>query len=319
MPLLSNTLKVLSFRNYRLFFAGQAISLTGTWMQQVATSWLLYDLTGSPLSLGLVTFVGNVPSLFFNPLGGVLADRANLRRVIFVTQCLSMLQAFLLWGLAASGHVQVWHLYALNFFLGVVNAFDVPARQSFVVRVIEDRAFLGNAIALNSTLFNSARLIGPALAGFLIAALGESTCFLLNALSYLGALVALLRMDLAVNPPPLNPAPLWHGLKEGFRYVARHRPLRSILLMMTGAALAGMPYGVLMPVFAKEILRGGPRTLGALTACTGLGATFGALLLVRRHGVSGLAKFIPLGLGLLGLGLAGFAWSHSLALSMALL
>lgn len=312
-------LRVLSFRNYRLLFTGQAISLTGTWMQQVATSWLLYRLTGSALSLGLVTFIGNVPSLFLNPLGGVLADRVNLRRIIFVTQCLSMLQAFLLWGLSASDQVQVWHLYALNFFLGVVNAFDVPARQSFVVRVIEDRSLLSNAIALNSTLFNTARLVGPAIAGVLIAALGESTCFLVNALSYLGALAALWRMNLDTPPRLVHTTPIWNELQEGFRYVAGHRSLRSILLVMTGVALVGMPYGVLLPVFAREILLGGPKTLGFLTTCTGLGAMAGALFLVRRRGISGLAKFIPLGMAMLGLGLAAFAWSRSLALSAVLL
>jgi MFS family permease len=312
-------LKVLSFRNYRFFFIGQGTSLIGTWMQQVAMGWLVYRLTGSALSLGAIAFTSNIPSFFLNPFAGVMVDRWNLRRLLVVTQCVLMAQAFLLWTLVATGTIQAWHLYPLSLLLGVANAFDIPGRQSFVVHMIEDRRYLGNAIAMNSSLFNFARLFGPSLAGLVIAASGESICFLLNALSYLAAVGALVAMRLPTQEIQAETTDVWSGLRTGFHYVWNFRSVRNQLLLLFAAGLLGMPYMVLLPVFAREVLSGDARTLGFLTTATGLGALAGALVLVQRRGTQGLNRFIPGGLGLLGLGIAAFAGSKSLTFSLALL
>jgi MFS family permease len=314
-----NAFKVLSFRNYRLFFIGQGTSLIGTWMQKVAMSWLVYRLTGSALSLGTVAFTSFIPAFFISPIAGVAVDRFNLRRLLIVTQVVSMLQAFCLWALVAGGWIRTWELYPLSFLLGLADAFDVPGRQSFVVKMIEDRAWLGNAIAMNSSLFNGARLAGPALAGLTIAAWGEQTCFLLNALSYLAALAALLSMRLPVEESQASTRRIRHELAEGWRYVWGLTPVRSILLLLTVVSLVGLPYGTLLPIYADKVFQGGARTLGFLTTCSGLGALVGALFMVQRRGLAGLAGFIPWGTGLMGLGLCGFAYCRNLPLSMAFL
>jgi MFS family permease len=253
---LRQTLRALRHRNYRLFFAGQGISLIGTWMQRIALNWLVYELTHSATMLGLIGFAGQIPSFLLGPLAGVLSDRWNLHRVIVITQVLATIQALILAALDLTHTTQVWHVLVLSIFLGVVNAFDMPARQTFVVQMLESPADLPNAIALNSFLVNSARLLGPSIAGVLIAAVGEGVCFLLNGLSYVPVVAALLAMKLVPRQTRTDHQHVLHGLKEGFVYAFGFAPIRAILLLLALISLVGMPYSVLMPIFADKILHG---------------------------------------------------------------
>jgi MFS family permease len=316
---LRQTLRALRHRNYRLFFAGQGISLVGTWMQRIALNWLVYELTHSATMLGLVGFAGQIPTFLLAPLAGVLSDRWNLHRVIVITQVLATIQALILAALDLTGTTQVWHVLVLSIFLGVVNAFDMPARQTFVVQMLESPADLPNAIALNSFLVNSARLLGPSIAGVLIAAVGEGVCFLLNGLTYVPVVAALLAMKLRPRQQTPDHKHVLHGLKEGFVYAFGFPPIRAILLLLALVSLVGMPYAVLMPVFADKILHGGPRTLGFLMAATGLGAIAGALVLARRSSVVGLGRLIAWSAGLFGAGLIAVSLSRLLWLSLLLL
>ena len=312
-------LGALKHRNFRLFFFGQSISLIGTWMQQVAMIWLVYRLSNSAFLLGLVGFFSQIPSFFLSPMAGVFTDRWNLRRTILLTQSLAMCQAIILAVLALTGTVVVWHVLALSVCLGLVTAFDIPARQAFLIQMVEGRENLANAIGLNSSMFNGARLIGPTIAGFAIAAVGEGVCFLLNALSYVAVLAALLAMRL---PPRLPGKPRQHVLHElidGFRYAFGFLPIREILMLLALVNMAAMPLTVLLPVFATDVLQGGPDTLGLLTAAMGLGALLGALLLASRKSVLGLGRQIAWASALFGLGLIAFSFSHVLWLSMLLL
>ena len=315
----AHVFRTLRYRNYRLFFGGQLVSLVGTWMQQVAMTWLVYRMTNSPFLLGVVGFSGQMPSFLLSAFAGVLADRWNRHRMLMVTQSLAMLQASVLAILTFTGTVAVWHLVCLSIFLGLVNAFDVPIRQSFLLDMIENREDLGNAIALNSSLFNSARLIGPAVAGLIIAAIGEGACFVLNALSYIAVIYALAAMKIRPGKREALQQGILRGLLEGFRYVAGSSPIRRILLLLAVVSLTGMPYAVLMPVFARDILGGGPNTLGFLMGATGVGALTGALMLASRKTVVGLGRWIPLAAGVFGAGLAAFTLSHSVWVSMLLL
>ena len=317
---LRHLLRALRSRNYRLFLAGQGVSLVGTWMQHVAMSWLVYRLTGSALLLGVVGFTSQIPTLFISPVAGVLADRWDRRRLLLATQTLAMLQAALLALVVLTGVVQVWQIILLSLILGVVNAFDIPIRQSFVVEMVEQREDLGNAIALNSSLVNGARLIGPAIAGLLIASVGEGICFILNALSYLAVIVALAAMHLppAANPRPAR-RPILHELQEGFLYAYRFGPIRSILLLLALVSLMGMPYSVLVPVFAKDILHGGAHTFGFLMTAAGSGALIGTLYLASRHSVRGLGRVIVRATILFAVGIAIFALSGNFPLSLAAL
>nr|MDA8165381.1 MFS transporter [Desulfobacteraceae bacterium] len=284
--------RTLGYRNFRLFFGGQGLSLIGTWMQQVAMSWLVYRLTASPFMLGLVNFFARIPIFLASPFLGVLADRWNRHRILICTQTLSMLQALVLSWLVFSGRVQVWHLFALSLFIGVVNAMDIPARQSFFVEMVGEKEDLGSAIALNSSLVNSARLIGPSVAGFVIAGLGEGACFLINGLSYLAVIVALLLMRITprrVEPPTKS---ILHELSEGARYTYGFAPIRAILLLVTLVSLMGMPYAVLMPIFAQDVYHQGAHGLGLLTGATGVGALGGAVFLASRRSVLGLGRVI---------------------------
>ena len=249
---------VLKYRNFRLFFFGQGISLIGTWMQQVAMIWLVYRLTNSPFLLGLVGFCSQIPSFFLAPLAGVFTDRWNLHRTIIATQSLAMLQAVILVVLTLTGVVTVGYVLLLCVFMGLVNAFDIPARQAFLIQMVEGREGLAGAIGLNSSMFNAARLVGPAIAGFLIAAVGEATCFLLNALSYVAVLAALLAMRLPPRAPAKPPQHVLHELREGVRYAFGFPPIREILLLLTVVNLAAMSLTVLLPVFATAVLHGGP-------------------------------------------------------------
>ena len=311
--------RTLASRNYRLFFTGQSISLIGTWMQRVAMSWLVYHLTSSEFLLGLVSFLGLIPVFVLSPFAGVLADRFHRLHLLIATQVLAMLQALLLAALVLTGTIRIGHVMVLATCLGLINSFDTPIRQAFTAELIEKKADLGNAIALNSAMFNGARIVGPTIAGLMIAAFGEGLCFLLNGLSYLAVITALLRMRI---PPAVNKRQkqkLLKGLKEGFFYSFGFAPIRSVLFLLMAVSIMGMPYIVLMPVFAKDILQGGSHTFGFLMGATGGGAFCGALYLAQRKTVAGLERVIPLMTMLFSLGLISFALSRHQWLSLSLL
>lgn len=311
-------LRALRSRNYRLFVAGQSVSLVGTWMQQVAMSWLVYRLTGSAFLLGVVGFTSQIPTFVFSPVAGVLADRWNRRRILMLTQGLAMVQAAVLAAAVLLGVVEVWHIVALSLVLGMVNAFDIPVRQSFVVEMVAHRDDLGNAIALNSSMVNGARLIGPTVAGLLVASVGEGICFLLNSASYLAVLLALAAMRIEPRAGSEKPRRhVLHELKEGFVYSFGFGPIRSILLLIALMSLTGMPYTVLVPVFAKDILHGGAHTFGFLMTAAGCGALAGTVYLASRGSVLGLGRLIVASAVLFAVGVAGFALSQTLWLSLA--
>lgn len=311
--------RALAHRNYRLFFGGQGVSLIGTWITRVATSWLVYRLTGSPVMLGLVGFAGQIPTFLLAPFAGVWIDRLDRYRVLVVTQVLAMLQSFALAALALGGSIEVWHVVALNALQGVINAFDMPARQAFVVEMVDDPADLANAIALNSSLVNAARLIGPSVAGMMIAITGEGWCFFVDGVSYLGVIASLLMMRRGPRTAPRRRGGVGADLAAGFRYAAGFIPIRDLLLLLALVSLMGMPYTVLMPIMAAQVLAGGPHTLGFLMAATGVGALAGAIFLAARKSVLGLGRVIALAAGVFGVGLIAFAASRSVWLSLALL
>lgn len=313
------TLRALVHRNYRLFFAGQGVSLVGTWITRVATSWLVYRLTGSAAMLGIVGFAGQIPTFVLAPFAGVWVDRWSRYYVLVGTQVLSMIQSFALAWLALSGRITVTHVLILSAMQGVINAFDTPARQSFVVQMVEDRADLPNAIALNSSMVNGARLVGPSVAGVLIAAVGEGWCFLVDAISYIAVIVSLLMMRIARKRTESSGKHVLAELVEGFRYAFGFPPIRSVLLLLALISLMGMPYTVLMPMMAAGVLHGGPHTLGFLMAATGVGALGGAVYLASRRSVLGLGRVIALAAVLFGCGLIAFSLSRSIALSLALM
>jgi MFS family permease len=309
-------LRALRHRNYRLFFAGQLVSLVGTWMTSVAMSWLVYRLTHSPLLLGAVSFSGQLPAFLVGPLAGVLVDRWERRRVLVITQVLAMAQSAALAVLALGGWITVAQLLALALVQGFINAFDIPARQAFLVEMIEDRADLPNAIALNSSMFNAARLVGPSIGGVIIAAAGEGWCFAIDAVSYLGVIASLVAMRVRRRVAPGAPARVLSQLAGGWRYVAGSPAIRSLLGLVAAVSLMGMPYAVLLPVFATTSLHGGPHTLGFLTAATGLGALLGALYLASRPSVLGLGAVLPRAVLLFAAGVITFALSRWLPLSL---
>jgi MFS family permease len=311
--------RALRHRNYRLYFIGQGLSLVGTWLTKVATAWLVYRMTGSAWLLGVVGFAGQIPTFVLVPLAGALVDRWDRRRVLLATQSLAMVQSAALAGLTLGGVIQVWHLVALNVMQGLIDAFDMPTRQSMLVRMVEDRADLPNAIALNSSMVNGARLLGPAIAGTLIALVGEGLCFLVDALSYGAVLVCVLLMRFDAPPRPANRSRVVQDMVEGFRYASGSPPLRSILILLALSGLAGRPFTVLLPVIARQVMRGGPGTLGALQAASGLGALAGALYLASRSTVLGLGRVIVIATAAFGLGLAAFSRAHVLGLALLLL
>jgi MFS family permease len=308
--------RALSHRNYRLFFCGQTVSLIGTWAQQVAVSWLVYRLTQSAFLLGFVGFATRIPTFVLSPVMGVLADRWDRHRVLVITQALSMVQALALAVLVLTGTVAVWHVIVLSLSLGIINSLDIPTRQSFVVEMIDRREDLGNAIALNSSMVNGARLVGPSVAGLLIAAFGEGVCFLINGLSFVAVLFSLLAMKVTPRPAEKRQARLVEGLREGFGYAFGFPPIRSLLLLLALISLMGMPFTVLMPVFAQDILHGGPATLGFLMAAHGVGALFGTLYLASRRNVLGLGRIIAVSCAVFGAGLIAFAYSRVFGLSL---
>jgi MFS family permease len=311
--------RALRSRNYKLFFTGQGISLIGTWMTRIATSWLVYRLTGSAALLGVVGFAGQIPAFVLGPVAGVWVDRWDRHRTIVITQILSTVQSFALAVLALAHIVTVWEIVGLAFLQGLINAFDMPARQSFVIEMVERREDLGNAIALNSSMVNAARLIGPAIAGVLVASVGEGYCFLIDGISYIAVIVSLLMMRLAKAPAKKAARRVWHELVDGWQYVVHSVPIRSILLNLSVISLFGMPYSVLMPIFAAKVLGGGANTLGLLMAATGVGALVGAMMLAVRKNVVGLGRRIVVTTGMFGVALIGFALSRWLWLSLLLL
>jgi MFS family permease len=315
---LPHTLRSLRHRNFQLFFAGQLISLTGTWMQSVAQSWLVYRLTGSAALLGLVGFATQLPVFLFAPVGGAIADRHQRHRIIVCTQIAAMLLAFVLAGLTLAGVVEVWHIFALAVLVGMVNALDIPTRQSFIVEMVGQRDLI-NAIALNSSMVNGARIAGPAVAGLLVATVGEGWCFLVNAVSYIAVIAGLLAMTVpkrVIHAAQMSAAA---RIMEGFQFVAQTPPIRALLLLLGLVSLMGMPYSVLMPIFADEILEGGARELGLLTGATGVGAVIGAISLAMRRGVFGLARVVAAAAGGFGVFLILFSLSEHFWLSFALL
>jgi MFS family permease len=309
----------VSHRNYRLFFGGQGISLIGTWIQQVAMSWLVYRMTNSAFLLGAVGFSGQIPSFLLAPFAGVLIDRWNRHRILILTQSLATIQAFVLSALALTGKIAIWHIIVLSLFLGLVNAFDMPTRQAFVVEMVENSEDLGNAIALNSLLFNGARLLGPSIGGILISLVGEGICFLLNGLSFFAVILALLAMKIKPRMIQSQTSHVIKGLREGFTYTFGFPPIRALLFLLGLVSLAGMPYTVLMPIFAKNILKGGPHTLGFLMGASGIGALVGAVYLASRRNVLGLGKLIIIALNIFGIGLIAFALSRIFPVSLILM
>jgi MFS family permease len=310
-------LRAFSYPNYRLFFGGQIVSVIGSWISMTATSWLVYRLTGSAMALGVVGFAGQIPGFVLGPFAGAFLDRWDRHRVLVVTQILSMVQSFALALLTFTGHITVPSIIALNAVQGLVNAFDMPARQAFVPTMISDREDLANAIAMNSSMFNAARLIGPSIAGFMIATAGEAWCFLVDGFSYFAVILALLAMkDVRTLHRPAAHAGIIEHLLDGWRYVLGFRPIRSLMLQLAWLCLVAMPFSVLMPVFADRILSGGPDTLGFLMASSGLGALSGALWLATRKSVIGLGRVIMVNTIVFGAGLIGFGLSRWLWLSL---
>jgi MFS family permease len=315
----SRILRALRHRNYRLFFGGQTVSLVGTWITRIATAWLVYRLTHSAFLLGLVGFAGQIPTLFLAPIAGVFVDRWNRHDVLLVTQVLSLLQSAALAVLTFTGVITVWEIVALQAFQGLINAFDTPARQAFVVTMIEDRADLGNAIALNSTMVNASRIVGPSVGGLLIAAVGEGWCFAVDAVSYLAVIASLLAMRLPQVAPRALGTRVREELMSGFRYVRDVRQIRTILLLLAVVSMAGMPYSVLMPAVAATVLHGGAHTYGFLMTAAGAGALAGALYLAGRVSVHGLERLMWRATIAFGLGLVAFAFSRSIPLSLLIL
>jgi MFS family permease len=311
-------LRSLGSKNYRLFFFGQAVSLVGTWMQQIAMRWLVYRLTKSELLLGVVGFASDIPVFFLVPVAGVLADKFKRHRILAATQALAALQAFILAILVITDQVAVWHIVVLGGLLGVVNAFDIPARQAFLVEVVEKKEDLGNAIALNSFIFNGALLVGPLIAGVLIAFVGEELCFILNGVSYLAVIGALFLMNIPERKIASGNLQVGRGILEGATYAFRSVAIRSILLLVALVSFMGVSYMLLMPVFAEKVLHGGPRAFGYLMSATGVGALAGAVFLASRRNILGLGKVI-VGAGIMyGIGLFALSLSHSLLLSLVI-
>jgi len=317
---ISLTFRALRNRNYRLFFSGQCISVTGTWIQQVAINWLVYSLTKSALLMGVIMFAGSIPSLFLSPLAGVVVDRINKHHVLIMLQALFMIEAFILAILTLTGIIQVWQIVILSILIGVTNAFDMPLRQAFVVQLIDKSEDLGNAISLNSSSMNLALLIGPAIAGTLIAAFGEGICFLINSLSYIAVIAALLAMRIKSLPiSETNGTNIVQEFKEGLKYVSDSFPMRNIIIYLAIASLVGMSYIVLMPIYAKEILNGNAQTLGFLLSTAGIGALFGALYLAGKKTILRLEKWICIASLILGLGLVGLAFADEFFIALMLL
>jgi MFS family permease len=311
--------RALRHRNFKLFVSGQSVSLIGTWMTRLATSWLVWRLTHSALLLGVVGFAGQILTFALAPFAGVLIERMDRRKLLVWTQALAGMQSLAMAGLTLAHIITVKEIIGLSLLQGLINAFDMPGRQSFLVQMVEDKADLGNAIALNSSMVNGARLIGPALAGIVISAVGEGWCFAIDGVSYIAVIVSLLLMQ--VKPLVIQRAAvsMVEQMREGWAYVSTFRPIRSILLLFALLSLMGWPYAVLLPIFASTVLHGGAHTLGFLTGASGVGALASAVSLAMRKSVRGLTTMIQVAAGMFGVGLILFGMSHVLWLSMVLL
>src|SRR6478735_7459581 len=311
------SMRALRHRNYQLFFAGQLISLIGTWMDQVAEAWLVYRLTGSALLLGTVAFASQIPVFLLAPIGGALADRVDRRKILIATQSAMMFLTFILAWVTLSHRVRIWQVVTQAAITGVVNAIDLPARQSFVVDMVS-RADLVNAIALNSSMFNGARVVGPALAGIVVAAIGEGWCFFANGISFIAVIAGLALMKMNRPRMAIAGSPL-ENIIEGFRFVAQSGPVRALMMLLGLVSFTAMPYAVLMPLFADKILHGGAQALGLLMGCSGIGALGGAITLAMRKTVHGLGTWVAISCAGFGVALLLFSFSRSLWLSALLL
>ena len=309
----------LKYRNYRLFFSGQSISLIGTWMQRIAMPWLVYHMTGSALLLGVVGFAGQIPTLILSPVAGVMTDRWSRYRVLLITQIVSLVQAAVLACLCLAGVIQIWEIIVLSVILGCTNAFDVPSRHSFVIDMVENKEDLGNAIALNSLMFNGARLIGPSIAGVMLATTSEGVCFLLNAVSYIFVIISLMMMRLRIVQSHKKEEKILKELGEGLHYTFGFPPIKHLLILLSISSLMGMSYSVLMPVFAKEVLHGGSHTYGFLMGAAGFGALMGALFLASRKSVLKLGRIVPASAILFGSALLGLSFSRFFPISLVLM
>ena len=315
----SHAWRALRHRNFRLFFGGQTISLVGTWMTRIATAWLVYRLTKSALLLGTVSFAGQIPTFIFAPIAGVIVDRHDRRRVLVWTQTLAMVQSLLLAWLTLAHRINITEILVLSAFQGLINAFDMPGRQAFMVQMVEDRKDLSNAIAINSSMVNVARLVGPSLAGLVIAVSSEGWCFLVDGISYIAVIVSLLMMHVPATAMKRAVTSMFEQMREGWTYVSSFMPVRTILILFALISLMGMPYMVLMPIFAASVLHGGPHTLGFLMGAAGAGALVSAFSLVLRRSVRGLTKMIPMAAIIFGVGLFCFGLSRWLWLSLVLM
>jgi len=304
----------LRYRNFRLYFTGQVLSFVGSWMQLTAQSWLVYRITGDPFQLGFVAFLNRLPILLFGSLGGAIADRVDRRRLLLCTQSVALLQAVVMAALTLSGRIEVWHVYILVMVLGGVNAVDFPARQVFLAGLVPEE-HRHNAIALNSGTVNASRVLGPALAGLIVGLYGEGTCFALNSVSFLAVLAALAAMRLPPWKPQKKEGSAFAGVLAGLRYAKGHHALRLIFLALGILSMAGMPFIVLMPVFAEEVLGSGAKGLGILMAASGVGATSGSLFLARRRRAVGIERVVVRMTLVFAGGLLAFAASRNFALS----
>lgn len=309
----------LSSRNYKLYFTGQGISLIGTWIQNIALSWLVYRLTGSVFLLGVIGFTSQIPSFVLTPFTGVLTDRYDRLKIMMIAQVLFMTQAFIMAFLILSGHIEVWHIIVLSLVFGIITAFDAPARQSLVIDLIDKPEDLPNAIALNSALFNGARLVGPAVAGMIIALVGEGICFLINALSFIAVIAALMQIRIKFKVPVASSEDFLKSFKDGFRYTFNSLPIRTLILMLATLSMAAFPFTVLMPAYAKEILSGSADTLGFLMSSLGVGALMGALYMAARKKMTGYPRIIAVNSSLLGISIILTSLSDKLLISMLVL
>jgi len=317
-PVVTTRFRALKHRNFQLFIAGQLVSLIGTWMQTTAQLWLVYDLTHSAALLGVFGFANQIPMMVLASVGGFVGDRYSRHRGVIATQTISMILAFVLAVLTLTHHIQVWSLIVITFLVGIVNAFDVPIRQAFFVEMV-GKEDLPNAIALNASIFNGARVVGPAIAGFAIAWIREGWCFFLNGVSFFAVILALLAMKIQVHERKANTESALESLLQGFRFAMKDRPIRSALFLLSALSLLGLPYSVFMPIFANDILHAGARGLGVLMSAAGVGAVLGALQFAARTSYQGLAKWIGAMSVVCGLGLIGFSQSHVFWVSCAVL
>jgi MFS family permease len=311
--------RALSSRNYRLFFFGQIVSLTGSWMQSVAMAWLVYQLTGSSFQLSIVMFLNQIPGLFITPIAGVFVDRLNKHRLLLIVQSLAMGQSLILAVLYAMGTIEVWHIWVLVIFTGITNSFEIPTRQSFMHEMIDDKSHLNNAIALNSTSMNVSRLIGPAIAGIVLAATNPGICFILNSVSFFGVIIGLLKMKLKSSTGHIKRKKFWHEFKDGLLYIHHFFLVRTILLLIALSCFAASSYNVLFAEFSVNVLHGSAKTLGLLSSATGSGALCAALFLASRKSVLGTGKWMGIGMALMAVALTAYSQVETLYFALPLL